>query len=276
MTVAAEVRELGIGDLPRCLALARDRDWAAETRAWLLLLEIGRVYGIEDPDGSLAATVSVVEYGPALAAVGALLVARRHAGRGVGTALVRSAVDRTTAATVWLTATPAGAPLYRAAGFRPVGGYVRYSGTPEVPGRPASRTADVGDLPALVRLDATALGASRPAVLANLFSVATVARVVDGPDGPLGYGMSWRGARSHVLGPVVAVDERVAATLVADLARDVGGPLRIDLPASGPALVTWAERHGLTAGPATAEMVLGADPPGARRWVRTFATGALG
>ncbi|MEV0679035.1 GNAT family N-acetyltransferase [Actinosynnema sp. NPDC050436] len=275
MTVAPDLRPLDLGDLPACLDLARERDWAPETRAWLPLFEFGRVYGLRDPDGALAATVSVVAYGTRLAVIGAMLVAPRHARRGVGTAVFRAALERAGTATAWLTATPAGAPIYHAAGFRRIATHVRYSGTPRVAGPPGSRPATVHDLPAIARLDEEALGVPRHAVLAHLFSVAAATRVVDGPDGPLGYGIAWRGACSHVLGPLVTADDDTARVLADDLSRDVARPLRVDV-AAGSALVTWARRAGLAEGSTAGEMVLGDDLPGDRRRVRVFATGALG
>ena len=105
------IRRLGQADLPGCLALAADRQWAAEERKWSLLLRIGEVYGVDDPAGGLAGTVVLTRYGHRLAAVGMMLVASRHGRRGLGQALMTHAVRAAAGATVFLYATAQGRPL---------------------------------------------------------------------------------------------------------------------------------------------------------------------
>ncbi|WEH34978.1 GNAT family N-acetyltransferase [Streptomyces sp. AM 4-1-1] len=273
---SGEMVLLGHADLDACLRLAEDRDWPPELRAWSLLLEFGEVYGVRDDAGGLAATVSLLRYGPRLATLGAMLVARKHAGQGMGGRLLRQVLDRVTADCVWLTATPQGVPLYSGAGFRAVGRQVRFEGVPDPTGPLTSRTASVADLAGAVRLDAKAFGAARPRVLAYLLAVAEEVRVVDGCNGIAGYGARWNGVDADVIGPVVATSDRVATTLLSDLVGGAVRPVRVDLDPCRTALTSWAVGHGLRAAGGTDVMVFGGEPPGERHLLVASATGAVG
>jgi len=279
VTIARQLGEVDLlehADLDACLRLAEDRDWPPELRAWSLLLEFGEVYGVRDEVGGLAATVSLLRYGPRLATIGAMLVAKKYAGRGMGKRLLQHVLDRVTADCVWLTATPQGIPLYSSAGFYAVGRQVRFAGTPDPTGLFTSRTASVADLAGAVRLDAKAFGAARPRVLAYLLAVAEEVRVVDDCNGVAGYGVRWNGVDADVIGPVVATSDKVATTLLSDLVSGAVRPVRVDLDPSRTALTSWAVGHGLRAAGSVDVMVLGDDPPGERHLLVASATGAVG
>jgi hypothetical protein len=84
MALPHAITRLGSGDLDACLELAAGREWRPERRKWALLFEVGEVYGIRDPDGGLAGSVTLTRYGPDLAIVSMMLVAARFGGRGLG------------------------------------------------------------------------------------------------------------------------------------------------------------------------------------------------
>src|SRR5437588_6294399 len=63
------------GDLPECLALARDRDWPPEEHKWRLLFTVGTVYGVRDDAGDLVGAAVLTTYGAELAAISMVLVA---------------------------------------------------------------------------------------------------------------------------------------------------------------------------------------------------------
>ncbi|MDT9685832.1 GNAT family N-acetyltransferase [Streptomyces sp. TRM76323] len=286
MTVAvAEVHRLDRAALPACLALARGRGWPAEVRAWDLLFEAGAVYGAYAAAGTaagageLAGAVGAVRYGTAVTTIGGMLVAEPHAGRGLGTRLLRHALDRAPADTVWLTATPQGRPLYERFGFREIGTLVRCAGTPTPAaagdGDP-TRAAGPDDLPGIVALDGEVFGADRAGMLRHLFSVAARTRVVDGPRGPRGYAMAWDAVGATAIGPVVADGPETAAALLAGLTARAGGPVRFDVDAEQHALLAWARRRGLRRAVSTTVMIHGRPLPGDRSRLFTPATGALG
>ena len=60
----------------------------------------------------------LTRYGGGLAAVGMMLVAAQREGRGLGRRLMTHLLDRAGDATVFLTATPLGRPLYEKLGFQ--------------------------------------------------------------------------------------------------------------------------------------------------------------
>ena len=76
--MALPIARLAAADLPACLDLAADRGWTPDPRKWALMLERCEVYGIRDPGGGLAGTVTLTRYGSRLAIVSMMLVALRQ------------------------------------------------------------------------------------------------------------------------------------------------------------------------------------------------------
>lgn len=259
------IRELGAADLPNCLALAQNRGWPAEEHKWRLLFAVGTVYGVDDPDGDgLAAAVVCTRYGPELAAIGMMLVAARHERQGLGARLMRHATAAAGVATTWLTATEYGRPLYEKLDFRVVDHCTQYGGHWYGVAPGDSRPVTDADLPAILAMDAEVFGADRSDVLRRMARFADQFRVVSSADGVAGYGGAWRNVDNTVLGPVIANDADTAGALLADLAANVSGPVRLDLEHIRPGQIEWAVEHGLHAGPTTAVMIQGANLPGAR------------
>ncbi|GAA4562407.1 GNAT family N-acetyltransferase [Planotetraspora kaengkrachanensis] len=274
------VRRLGFDDLPDCMLLAEDRDWSREERKWRLLFDVGEVYGIDDPAGGLAATVASTRYGTGVAAIGMMLVARRHERRGLGRRLMTHAMKRSGTSCLWLTATEYGRPLYERLGFRAIGHSSAYTGSfrarPSDPARPVSRPMTAADLPAVLALDAEAWGAPRTELVSRLPAFCASMRVVEGPSGVTAYGGAWRNEGVTVLGPLIARDGETASGLLSDLAAEAEGPLRLDVEHRRPALTGWAEDHGLTRAFTTTVMIHGDDLPGDRDRLFLPVTVALG
>jgi len=272
------IRRLSLDDLQVCFDLARDRDWPIEEKKWRLLFEIGAIYGIDDPAGGLAGMVVNTPYGREVSAIGMMVVAKRHERQGLGGRLMRHAMEHAGTATTWLTATDLGQPLYEKLGFRVIGQITTHFGEIRVvpQGAPISRIATLADLPAILALDGAAFGAPRAELLTRLHARAEVFRVVDSPAGIVGFGVSWRSTELAVLAPVVAQDMDMALGLFSDLARDTGGPARIDVDHRFPRLHEWAEAHGLEKRFQNAVMIHGAPLPGDRARVFSPTMMALG
>ncbi|MBX6383481.1 MAG: GNAT family N-acetyltransferase [Microbispora sp.] len=268
-TPAAElpVRRLGPDDLERCLALNEDRAWGREDRKWLFLLENAEAYGIDDPSGGLAGTVTLTRYGTTAAGIGMMLVATRYGGRGLGRRLMTHVLDAAGDATVFLWATEFGRPLYEKLGFETLCvaearvGRLRVEGDP-VRSRPADPAAD---LDALLALDGEVFGADRSGLLRRLFGFAEQVRVVEDDSGLIGYAGMWRNHSTLVIGPVVADNEDVARALIIDLARTADGPVRVEVDRTRPGLLDWLGERGLPQAFWTSFMVHGGRPlPGDR------------
>jgi GNAT superfamily N-acetyltransferase len=267
------IHPLTSDDLPGCLALARDREWLPEERKWRLLFDIGTVYGVRDQAGDLAGVTVLTCHGAELAAIGMLLVAARYGRRGLGRGLMTHALAAAGKATVLLHATPSGRPLYDKLGFVPVGashthlgGFVPAGRGGGPAGGPAgSRPAGPGDLSAIRRLDAQANGTDRARLVRRLPGFTEQLRVVERRGVVTGYGGAYRGLRYVSIGPVIAENTGDAQTLIADLARAVDGPVRVDIDDRHPQLLDWAAARGLAWHDSSLAMVLGGRPlPGDR------------
>jgi GNAT superfamily N-acetyltransferase len=272
--MALPITRLAAADLPACLDLAADRGWQPDPRKWAMLLERCEVYGIRDPAGGLAGSVTLTRYGRRLAIVSMMLVASRHGRRGLGRRLMTHVLERAQDTTVFLYATPCGRPLYEQLGFRSVGAITTFVG--RFGGGPAggTRHAEPGDGEAILALDAAALGADRGHLLAAYFRLAEQVRVIERDGALRGYAVAAPAVGQVVLGPVVAHDVADARTLIADVASAVDGPVRLELDDS---LGDWAGEHGLEPRDAAALMVHGdRELPGARERLMLPMTLALG
>ncbi|MBB4942111.1 GNAT superfamily N-acetyltransferase [Streptosporangium album] len=244
-------------DLGACLRLAEDRQWGREERKWLFLLQGGEGYGILGPEGELVASAVLTRYGTRTAAISMVLVASRHGRQGLGGRLIRHVLDQTRGATVFLNATGAGRPLYERLGFRVTSPVAMHLGTFTGEAAGASRVAVPEDLKAITDLDAEVVGADRSALLARLSGFAEQIRVIEDGRRVTGYAGMWRNVTNTVVGPVIAADPQDARRLIADLASQVGGPVRIEVEECRRELAEWLTGHGMVAGMRTSDMVAG-------------------
>ncbi|MFF0963922.1 GNAT family N-acetyltransferase [Streptomyces sp. NPDC003703] len=247
------IRPLTRRDLTACADLSENRGWPREEHKWGLLLSAGRGYGIDDPDGGLVAACVVTGYGPQdgpdLAAVGMVLVAERHARRGIGRRLMRHIITAAGTTPLTLYATPNGRPLYEELGFKVIGRseMVRGRFSPEPrPEGPATRPASAEDLAAILRLDEEVFGADRTPVITRLPAFADQFRVAEENGRLIGYAAAWPNMDTHVVGPLIARDTETAKALIASLAAHTDRPLRTDIDVRHEELREWAAQRGLT------------------------------
>ncbi|MDO0926887.1 GNAT family N-acetyltransferase [Streptomyces sp. TG1A-8] len=274
---APPVRRLTLRDLTACADLSEDRGWPREEHKWGFLLAAGKGYGIDDPDGGLVAACVVTEYGSwerlDLAAVGMVLVAARHARRGIGRRLMRHVVSIMGTTPLTLYATPQGRPLYEELGFKVTGraGMLRGRFTPGGPElRVTTRAATAEDLPSILRLDEEVFGADRTPLVTRLPAFADLLRVAEDGDRLIGYTAAWPNMDTHVVGPLIARDLETAKALIASLASRTDRPLRTDIDVRHAELLTWAKARGLTSVAVNTVMSCGiTDLP--EDWTRRFA-----
>ena len=276
------IRRLGPEDLGNCVALSVDRGWSPEKSKWSLLLEVAEGFGIDAPDGGLAGAVVLSRYGKELASVGMMLVAARYGRRGLGRALMGHVLDAACGATVTLFATDVGKPLYEKLGFRTIRRSTAFVGrfrawpAPADNSKMRSRPAMPADVAAILDIDMTAFGADRGEILTRLPAFAEQLRVLETEAGTAGYAAAWRNTTSTVIGPVVAANAAGAERLIADLAAQVRGPIRLDLDPDGPELPRWALAHGLEPVSLNAVMAYGDwSPRGNPDWLHAPISVAL-
>jgi GNAT superfamily N-acetyltransferase len=268
----APVRRLGPADHASCVALCLDRSWSPEGRKWSLLLAECDPFGIDAPDGDgLAGAVVLTRYGGGLAAIGMTLVAARYGGMGLGRALMEHALKAAGRATVVLTATRMGRPLYEKLGFAPVRQSATFRGEYTTDPGPVlvARKATTDDLPAVLQADESAFGGDRGFLLRRMPDT----RVL--PDGT-GYAAASPGEEYTTIGPVVARSIADARTLIASLAASMTGPIRIDTDPDRPGLPGWLTSRGLPMTGQTTFMVRGPWPVGSPDLLHALLNPALG
>jgi GNAT superfamily N-acetyltransferase len=257
--------------------LSEDRGWPREEHKWSFLLAAGTGYGIDDPEGGLVTACVVTRYGPhehpALAAIGMVLVAERHARQGVGRRLMRHVVSEMDTTPLTLHATSYGRPLYEELGFKVTGRAEMLRGhfAPRGPEpQVATRPATAEDLGAILRLDEEVFGTDRTHIITRLPAFADQLRVAEADGRLTGYAAIWPNMETHVVGPLIAQDTDTAKALIASLAVHSDRPLRTDIDVRHEELLAWAKERGLESVAFNAVMTHGiTELPG--DWRRRFA-----
>ncbi|MFF9095989.1 GNAT family N-acetyltransferase [Streptomyces sp. NPDC014802] len=274
---ALPIRRLTLRDLDACANLSENRGWPREEHKWGFLLTAGTGYGIDDPDGGLVSACVVTEYGtrerPALAAIGMVLVAERHARQGVGRRMMRHVLAQQGTTPLTLHATPNGRPLYEELGFKTTGRAEMLRGhltADDAEVAVATRAATAEDLPAILRLDEEVFGADRTHIVTRLPAFADQLRVAEEDGRIIGYAAAWPNMDTHVVGPLIARDTRTAKALMTSLAAHTDRPLRTDIDVRHEELLSWAKKHGMASVAFNAVMTHGiTELPG--DWSRRFA-----
>jgi GNAT superfamily N-acetyltransferase len=235
------LRVMSSGDVLAADSLRRLIGWNQTPEDWRRLLELepqGCFVALREAE--LVGTVTTTTYGQTLAWIGMMLVHPQYRRQGLGTRLMRQALDYLAGRAiecVRLDATPAGYPLYEQLGFaaewtltrwqRPAGGALAAaSGSP-----PATRALAETDWGAVEALDHEAFGAPRGRLLRRLAAASRVARVWPAAGAPAGFGLLRAGANADYLGPVVCASAEGARALTAALLGDSGArPIFWDAP----------------------------------------------
>ncbi|WP_410621985.1 GNAT family N-acetyltransferase [Amycolatopsis sp. cmx-8-4] len=243
------IRLLGPADLSACSDLAESRSWPREPPKWRLLHEVGRVFGVDAPDGAGLAAAAVLVSFDRVASISMVLVAPRFERRGLGRAITRHAVDAAGDRVVCLHASKFGRPLYESMGFEVDGGCQGHVGTFLDDGGPGAR--ETSDLAAVARLDFAAQGVDRRPLLERLGT----AHVVDG-----GFAFGFDIGHVTVIGPVVATAEDQARALIRGVARSASGEVRVDPDFRFPGLTAWVRERGLVPTAPAPRLVLDGRP----------------
>jgi GNAT superfamily N-acetyltransferase len=277
-------RALGTADLAGCVALAAEAGWNQTERDWALMLEIGKGAGLYEAQ-RLVATAVALPYDAAapqsrpIGFVSMVLVTPAWRRRGLATWLTERcarALERLGRVPV-LDATPAGQEVYRKLGFTDGIALDRWRAERVRPGAavegvPAGIVlAGMVDVAPLGAMDASAFGAGRPRVLADLRARRPdLAWVAMRGDMAAGFVLGRDGRTAAHVGPVVAADAAIAAALLAQALRHVAGAAIVDLPRGSETLATRLEAAGFAAVRTFIRMHRGpagcGDAPGAATW----------
>jgi GNAT superfamily N-acetyltransferase len=227
---------------PMLDALVAASGWNQTARDWQLFARLGAVHVVRDGMGTAIASGAVLPM-QRVAWIGMILVMPEARGRGLGRAVFAHCLDQVKRAgqVAMLDATPQGEPLYASFGFVPLWRLTRWQREPvadAVHGHDQHR----GGLEGLAALDAQALGIARPAVLGDLFEREGSRCVRNGA----ALGLVRAGRVAHHIGPLLAADERAAATLLAEAAHCTAGRIVVDVPEGRLAMARALRDAGFT------------------------------
>ena len=225
MAPLVEMRET---DAPAGFALSEEAGWNQTAEDWLLLIRLGRAFGIPGSEGRLVATGLALPYPSAFGWIGMVIVHGPYRRHGLATRLMeRSLAElRDRGLVPFLDATPAGRPVYERMGFRAVEALTRWRG--QGGGPEAHDLPPLVDVAEIAELDRSAFGVDRSAVLADLLArKGALSRRDPGGDGFL---LARTGRTASYVGPVVARETGTALRLLESALAEISGPVLVDVP----------------------------------------------
>jgi GNAT superfamily N-acetyltransferase len=263
------IRGMTPDDVPLGMRLKAQASWNQTTEDWRMLLEAGAGW-VAVVDGCGVGTATVVPYDETFAWIGMVLVDSAYRRRGIGTALLETAIEQARRhGAARLDATPQGRPLYARLGFeveaeivrmvRPATGHALSRSTAPVDLRCLPITVDA--LPELMGYDIVAFGAPRTGILEALRVRAPAYAYYALRDGVLaGYCLGRSGSGLEQIGPVVADDvETAQALLRAALSHVRDRGVIVDVPAVRPAWFAHLATLGFERRRAFTRMYLSGD-----------------
>lgn len=244
-------RRMEASDVPAGIRLKDQAGWNQTEEDWRLFLALSpEGCFVSVHDGRVVGTVTTLKYGSQLSWISMLLVDPEFRGIGVGTSLLRKALQSLEGCeTIKLDATPAGRRLYERLGFKQEHSLRRMAigRLPFVPAPawPGVVPIEEGAWDGIAALDRRVFGADRVPVLRALQArLPGAAWQVDGGR-CRGFCLGRRGTGFDQVGPVVA--ERVedaTALCQAALAGLVGRAVALDVPALQRDFLAWLRGLG--------------------------------
>lgn len=243
------------------LLLSQEMAWPYRREDWEIAAQLGQGVVLER-GGTVIGTALWWDYGDMFATAGMIIVTASAQGNGYGSQLFNALLQATAARNILLNATEEGLALYLRRGFTQFGTVLQHQGLFGAQAEAADadiRFASVADLPAIERLDARAAGMNRAQMLAALAGMGKVV-VIEREGRIVGYSITRRFGRGHVVGPVVAGTAEAARRLIlAQLSALQGQFVRIDVYAKD-GLGDWLTSLGLPETGRAVAMVKGQLP----------------
>ena len=246
-------------------------EWARR-EGWNPGLSDAEAFAAQDPegflgltvDGELAATISLVNYGPSFGFLGFYICRPDCRGRGLGIALWNAALKLKPARTIGLDGVPAQQPGYAKSGFVLAHENIRYGGlkpTGYSQGNPALTALSAADEDAIDRYERhhRLFPASRQRFLGAWLRHDALALRRDGEI--VGYGVIRQCHEGWKVGPLFAENVGDAETILRGLLTNMPeGTFFLDTPGTNQAAVDLAVSLGLTPMFETARMYRGPAP----------------
>ena len=256
-------------------ALSEAERWPHTIEDWDFMLALGRGAVALDGD-QVVGTTMWWPNGESHSTLGMVIVKRERQGQGLGQRLMEEALAEIGERQVTLNATEEGMRLYAKLDFEKIDVVVQHQGRPTLPDagsvsdETSVRPMRQDDLPAIFALDAEETGRPRETMLQALERAGE--GLVAERDGQLrGYALARPFGYGHVIGPVVAEDDRLARTFVRTWIERLGdGFVRIDVRAASD-LSDWLAAHGLRKVDEGVTMARGGAPDDRQPSPRLFA-----
>ena len=222
-----ETRLLFESDIPSAMRLKEAAGWNQTEADWRHLLSLqpeGCFAAVRD--GRLVGTTTATIYGE-LAWIGMVLVDPEYRRQGIASGLMSVALDylNEKVETIKLDATALGRPVYEQFGFAVESKVERWTGSLGPSRRETRIVIDQEAIRELLELDRRAFGADRSELIEKLIADACVSPVlIRAADGALsGYALARSGTRKTYVGPVVANDPQMIATLLDQMLSQLPG-----------------------------------------------------
>jgi ribosomal protein S18 acetylase RimI-like enzyme len=267
---AALAEQLTAAEAEAALPLSAEAGWNQTAADWRFMLGQGRGVGVRDASGRWMGSAIALPLGQELSWIGMVLVAKDARRRGIGTRLLRHAIDivRNTGRIPGLDATELGRPVYLPLGFCDLYAISRLRVEAPITVRPLTPA----DLPAVAAFDAPRSAMERTHMLAYLLGQAPAQAFVAESGGRIaGYVLGRPGRTAFQVGPVVADESEVALVLIGLVLSRLTGPVLLDVPDEHASLRTFLDRARAARQRGFVRMTLGAPLPGLDRPVAVFA-----
>ena len=207
-------------DIPYCMELKRAANWNQLEQDWEMLLDVGEYQMVAEYQGVPVGSVTSINYSGRFSWIGMILVDPSQRRSGIGTELLKSAIDSTRGnGTIRLDATPKGKILYDSLGFRVEYSLSRHQlislnhefPSPEL----ICHRVTEEDIDFIADFDQDIFGANRKTILNHLFNMSpSYAWILQHEGQVVGYCLGRPGSNFEQIGPVVANDELAARSLL--------------------------------------------------------------
>jgi len=244
--VVLKVDRFDHNDLLHLIELSESVGWDYDEQEIHTILLSGNIYGHKNATGEIVSSAAIIPYDTNLASIGMVIVHPDYRGLGLGKEVTQTCIDRVSEDTsIMLISTEEGKPLYERLGFKTVDVIHKFLCEKFIPNTLESTKGftlehyQPADFRKVKELDSAAFGDERSTFLLNRIKQCKQCVVVKNQyDEIIGFGLSIQGPVNLILGPIVAPDDYIAASLVNALTSNHGGNLRIDVPSGRPEFMT--------------------------------------
>ncbi len=260
----ALLRPLAESDLWAAHGLSVEIGWPHRPEDWRFIFEIGHGFVACDGIDRVLGSAMWWPFGERFATVGMVLVSPRLQAQGAGKRLMEEVFAAAEGRDLRLNATHAGYRLYESIGFEPIARVFQHQGFAKSVTPLADNTgvrwmteADWDKLPAL---DLAAYGADRSRMLKRLRE-SSFGTICERDGRAVGFALCRPFGRGHIIGPIIAEDDRMAIALsTPHVGVHAGTFLRADTAYGSGDFAHFLEEIGLVAVDHVTTMVRGQNP----------------